>query len=208
MKHLNTPILFLFGLLILFVLNPQFAQGEVKILFLGNSLTEGFGVPNARAYPSLIQNHFLKMGRNDVKVMNAGISGSTSASAYSRLKWYLKSKPDILVLVLGGNDGLRGLSIQQMIFNLSKTIQFALHQNMKVLLAGMLIPPNYGPEYTRQFKKAYPDLAKRLQVNLIPFLMEGVAGHTDKMLPDGIHPNVKGHEIMALTVLKYLKKML
>ena len=196
-------------LIILFAtILPRLEAAETTVVFLGNSLTEGYGVDKSNSYPSLIREHFKKSGKNNIKIINAGISGSTSSSAYSRLKWFLRINPDVLVLVLGGNDGLRGLSTTQLKDNLGRTIKLARDKGIKVLLGGIRIPPNYGRKYTNEFRKVYPELSSQYGVALIPFILEGVAGHGDKMLPDGIHPNENGHKIMAEIVLKYLNELL
>lgn len=183
------------------------AGSPTKIVFLGDSLTEGYGISRTAAFPHRVGEK-LKAKGHDVEVINAGISGSTTASAVSRVKWILKGKPDLLVLALGGNDGLRGLSLKKMKQNLSDAIDLAEKKHVPVLLAGMKIPPNYGKQYTRDFEKAFSELAREKRVALIPFLLEGVGGERDLNLPDGIHPNEKGHEKMADTVLKHLLPLL
>ncbi|MGK0290276.1 MAG: acyl-CoA thioesterase-1 [bacterium] len=198
----------LFLLLTLCFITPTYAKQPIKVLFLGDSLTEGYGVEKSQSYPSLVYQKLKERGYTHVKVINAGISGSTTASAPHRIRWYLRGKPNILILALGGNDGLRGISPESMKKNLTKTIKLAQSQGIKVVLAGMQIPPNYGPDYTKKFKKVFPDLAKQYSTSLIPFLLEGVAGDPNLNLPDGIHPNQKGHQILAKTVLKNLLPLL
>ena len=171
---------------------------------LGDSLTAGYGVEKEQAFPTLVETRLKEMGFPDIKVINAGFSGSTTASALSRLKWYLRIKPDILLLELGGNDGLRGLAIKELETNLAVTIELAMAQGMKVVLAGMKIPPNYGAQYTREFESVYPALAKRFDITLIPFLLEGVGGEPDLNISDGIHPNPEGHKIVSETVVRHL----
>jgi acyl-CoA thioesterase-1 len=185
-----------------------FAKDTV-LLFLGDSLTEGLGVPPEAAYPSLIEKE-LKADQRAVRIVNAGISGSTSASGLARLKWHLKGKekPDVLVLALGANDGLRGLSVDEMKKNLTSVIELAKTNQIRVLLAGMQMPPNYGKAYTDSYAKAFPDVAQALGVPLVPFLLEGVGGEKDMNQPDGIHPNVEGHKLLAKNVLKHLKPLL
>lgn len=182
---------------------------ETVILCLGDSLTEGFGVPQESSWPALLQSHLDKSGKT-VKVINSGISGSTSASGPSRLKWYLKGdkKPQIMILALGANDGLRGQEVAGMKNNLAKTITMAKAAGIKTVLAGMKLPPNYGQDYANAFEKTFTDLAKELKIELIPFLLEGVAAHKDLNLPDGIHPNPKGYEIVIKNVLKTIEPML
>jgi len=183
------------------------AAGPIRILALGDSLTEGFGVDETEAYPAVLEQLLLDQGRA-VRMVNGGVSGSTSASALSRLKWYARAKPDFLILALGANDGLRGLSVERMKANLGATIGFAKKRGMVVLLAGMQMPKNYGEAYTTAFRNAFPELAEAHEVALLPFLLEGVGGHPDKNLRDGIHPNPDGHQIIARTVLRHLEPLL
>ncbi len=188
---------------------PAVCAAETQsVLILGDSLTAGLGVMPEEAYPSLIQDKMIKSGQGKIRIINAGISGSTSAGAYSRLKWYLKVRPDILVLALGANDGLRGLPVREMEKNLDKAIILAKESNIRVIIAGMEIPPNYGPDYAAQFRQVFPDLARRHQIPLIPFLLEGVAGQDGLNQTDGIHPNPFGHEIIADLVYPYILESL
>lgn len=180
----------------------------IKVLFLGDSLTEGFGVPKEAAFPALVEAKLAKESKKKVHFTAAGIGGSTSASALSRMRWHLKTKPDVVILALGGNDGLRGIAVAEMRKNLSATIQLARDNKVKVLLAGMKIPPNYGKQYTDEFEKTFADLARQYKVALIPFLLEGVGGDPKLNLPDGIHPNEAGHKIVAETVYKHLVPLL
>ncbi len=183
-------------------------KAETRILFLGDSLTAGYGVEQEQAYPSLLKPLIATGGYPDVKLINAGISGSTTASALSRLKWYKRARPDILFLALGANDGLRGLSLSAMEKHLDDTIRMALDQGMTVILAGMAIPPNYGPEYTRKFRQVFFSLAKKHSIVLMPFLLKDVAGLSQYNQADGIHPTAAGHRIIAANVLPYLVKVL
>ena len=186
---------------------PSLLRAETAILMLGDSLTEGTGVKKNQAYPYLVEQKLKAKGLSLIKVINAGVSGSTSASALSRLKWHLRSTPDILLLALGANDGLRGLSTVQMKRNLAKTIELALSKGVRVVLAGMKMPPNYGAEYTREFEEVFYQLAKEYDVVFIPFLLEGVAGDPKLNFPDGLHPNERGHQILAELVYKALLKL-
>ena len=184
------------------------AAGPIQVVCLGDSLTEGYGVAAAEAYPARVERRLRAEGRSDVRLVNAGISGSTSASGLARLRWQLRASPRILLLALGANDGLRGFDLQVTRRNLSDVIQLARAQGLTVLLAGMQLPPNYGPEYTRAFERMYPSLAEEHSVPLIPFLLEGVAGDPALNLPDGIHPNPEGHAIVAETVYRHLLPLL
>jgi acyl-CoA thioesterase-1 len=178
------------------------------VVCLGDSLTEGFGVAPERSWPSLLQASLREAGHPGLRVVNAGISGSTSASAVSRLRWQLAAKPDVVILALGGNDGLRGLALSETEKNLAEAIALAKSEGVRVVLAGMQIPPNYGPEYTRRFRELFPALARRFEVALIPFLLEGVAARPELNLADGIHPNAAGYERVARNVLEVLLPLL
>ena len=185
----------------------SFSAFGQTILFLGDSLTEGYQLSKEEAYPALIEKQ-LKNKYKDLKIINGGVSGATSASGLKRMDWYLKAKPDIMVLVLGANDGLRGLKIDQTEKNLSSVIEKAQERNIKVILGGMQMPTNMGVSYRKAFQEIYPKLAKKYSIKLIPFILEGVGGVPELNLPDGIHPNPKGHEVMAKNVLKVLEKEL
>lgn len=174
------------------------------ILFLGDSLTEGYQLAKEDAYPAVVERE-LKKTHKDVKVINGGVSGATSASGLKRMDWYLKAKPEIMVLCLGANDGLRGTKPSVTEKNLSDVIEKAQKRDITVILAGMKMPTNMGEPYRTQFEEIYPKLAKKYNLKLIPFILEGVGGNPSLNLPDGIHPNPKGHEIMAKTVLKVLE---
>ncbi|MCO4793703.1 MAG: arylesterase [Bacteriovoracaceae bacterium] len=184
-----------------------FANEPRKILFIGDSLTAGYGVAKEKSYVSLIEKELNKKNKN-VKILNGSVSGSTTSSGKKRLRWFLKAKPEILVLALGANDGLRGVKIKTSQENLDGIIELAKKNNINVALAGMMLPPNYGPEYTGKFKKMYKDLVKKHKLVHIPFLLEGVAAQKELNQADGIHPNEAGHLIMKKTVLKYLEPML
>lgn len=177
------------------------------VLFLGDSLTEGFQLTKEEAYPALIEQN-LKKKFPDLKVINGGVSGATTASGLKRLNWYVKAKPDILVLALGANDGLRGMDLKETEKNLVSVIEKAQTSNMKVLLIGMKMPTNYGEPYRTNFEKLFPKLSQKYQLPLVPFLLEGVGGRPNLNLSDGIHPNQEGHKVMAQTVLKVLEPLL
>jgi acyl-CoA thioesterase-1 len=178
-----------------------------KILILGDSLTEGYGVKKEQAFPFVLESLLNKTGDN-YKVLAAGTSGSTSASALKRLKWHLKANPDVLVLALGGNDGLRGIEPEATKSNLSQAIELAKNKGLLVVLAGMKTPTNYGEEYRERFESTFSELSKKHEVHLIPFLLKGVATVKDLNLADGIHPNEKGHKVIAKTLFESLKEML
>lgn len=179
------------------------------ILFFGNSLTAGYGIEDYEAFPALIQEKLDSM-ESGYQVINGGLSGETTASGLSRLDWFLEEKPAIFILELGGNDGLRGISLEETEKNLRGIIHSVQEEypDTKILLAGMQIPPNMGQAYTDNFRKMYAEIAEDEQVALIPFLLEGVAGDPEYNLPDGIHPTAAGHQIVAQTVWQYLKPLL
>jgi acyl-CoA thioesterase-1 len=186
------------------------AQDDTKvILFYGNSLTAGMGLDPEQAFPHLIQEKINKLGK-DYRVVNAGLSGETSAGGLSRIDWVLQQKIDIFVLELGANDGLRGLPLESTRQNLQGIIDKVKQKypEARVLIAGMMVPPNMGADYTSEFVKIFPELAKNNNAKLIPFLLDGVAGNPDLNLPDGIHPNAEGHQIVADNVWKILKSLL
>ena len=183
-------------------------ENSFRILILGDSLTEGYGVSAQQAFPSLLEkklnDEFSSDKNRSYEIINAGISGSTSSGGVSRIEWLLKSKPDFLILALGGNDGLRGVPVEETKNNLEKIILAAKSKDIPTLLAGMKMPPNYGIEYTREFSKQFEDLANQENVPLIPFLLEGVGGDPAMNLPDRIHPNPAGHQKIAQTVYQNL----
>ncbi len=186
------------------------ALATTRVLCLGDSLTEGYGVAKEAAWPALVQNELRAKGYKDVELINAGISGSTSASAVSRLKWHLKGKDkaQIVLLELGANDGLRGLDLKALRANVTAAVRLAKSSGMKVLLAGMLIPPNYGPAYTKEFGDIFPAVAKEENVALIPFFLDGVAAKPELNLADRIHPNEAGHKIVAKNAIPHLEGLL
>jgi acyl-CoA thioesterase-1 len=185
---------------------PAAAAARPLVVFLGDSLTAGYGLPEADAYPALIAAALATEGRL-VRVVNAGVSGDTSAGGLARLDWVLRLEPDVVVVELGPNDGLRGLPLEATEANLRRIVERARAAGARVLLAGMLIPPNYGPDYAGRFAAIYPRLAAELDVPLVPFLLEGVGGEPDLNLTDGIHPNAAGHRRMADNVLPYLRAL-
>lgn len=194
------PFLFV---LILFFSSLSFAQK--KLIVLGDSLTEGYGVTKEAAFPAILEKKLHAAGRKDWTLVNAGVSGSTTASAISRMKWIFKSKPEAVLLVLGANDGLRGLKVEDSEKNLALAIKYAQAQNVKVILGGLYMPPNYGRDYTDRFKKMYESLARKYKLTFIPFILDKVAGNPKYNLADGIHPNEEGHKVIAENVFSVLK---
>lgn len=182
---------------------------EKTILFFGDSLTAGYGLTPEQAFPARIDQMINKNGEK-YKVVNAGVSGETSAGGLSRISWILHQKIDIFILELGANDGLRGLPLDQTRKNLQAIIDRVKEKypEVKIILAGMMVPPNMGEEYSSEFQHIFPELAEKNHALLIPFLLSGVAGDPKLNQADGIHPNVKGHEIVAENVMKVLRKVL
>jgi len=185
---------------------------ELKtILFFGDSLTAGYGLedPSVQAFPALIQKKIDDAGL-PWSAVNAGLSGETSAGGLRRVDWILRQHVKVFVLELGGNDGLRGLPPETTRANLQTIIDRVRtkYPAAKIVLAGIAAPPNMGADFTRAFAAIFPELAEKNDVSLIPFLLEGVGGRPELNQPDGIHPNVQGHAIVAETVWKVLKPLL
>jgi acyl-CoA thioesterase-1 len=197
--------------LLLFAIALSFGAGTgkapLKILILGDSLTEGLGVEKEEAFPALLDAKLKAWKPGCCEVINGGSSGSTSASAVRRLQWYQKAKPDLVVLALGSNDGLRGVKPDETRKNVDAAIRFCRERHWDVALTGLRVPPNYGPEYTAAFARIYPDLASQYKIPLMPFLLAGVAGDPELNQADGIHPNAKGHRILADSVGAFLKPL-
>lgn len=186
------------------------AEEDTKtILFFGNSLSAGYGLDISEAFPALIQEKIDSLGL-PYTVINAGLSGETTASGSSRVEWVLRDPVDIFVLELGGNDGLRGISTEETRKNLIEIIEKVRGTNpdVKIILAGMQIPPNMGEEYTSRFKVIFPELAEQKNTALIPFLLKNVGGIPDLNLPDGIHPTAEGHKIVAENIWEVLQPLL
>ncbi len=179
-----------------------------SIVFFGDSLTAGMGLDPENAFPALIQTTLDSLSL-DYTVINSGLSGETTASGKNRLNWVLNQQVDIFVLELGANDGLRGIPLLETRKNLQFIIDAVLEKNpkTKIILAGMQIPPNMGPEYTKEFRTIFPDLAKKYDLPLIPFLLEGVAGNRELNQPDGIHPTEEGHKIVSHNTWEILKEV-
>jgi len=179
------------------------------ILFFGNSLTAGYGIDPEESFAGRIQTRLDSL-KKEFRVINGGLSGETTAGGLSRLDWFLEEEPYLFVLELGGNDGLRGIALTETKKNLLAIVDKvqAKYPNTKIILAGMQIPPNMGQEYTEEFKAIYPAVAKEKNIELIPFLLEGVAGNPDLNLPDGIHPTAEGHRIVMETLWPYISKAL
>jgi acyl-CoA thioesterase-1 len=196
--------LFLGGIALSLAICPLMAE---RIVFLGDSLTAGFGLDVEQAYPALVGVELEGQGKA-VEIVNAGISGDTSAGGLRRLNWILKRPVDTLIIALGANDALRGQPVATTRENLRGMILGAREKypEIRILLAGMLAPPNMGTDYTDAFARIYPELAEELEVELIPFLLEGVAGQPELNLADGIHPNARGQKKIAQLILRALEE--
>lgn len=177
------------------------------VVFLGDSLTAGYGLAEDQAFPALVGARLAAEGR-PVRMVNAGVSGDTSAAGLARLDWVLEQKPDVLVVGFGGNDGLRGLPLEGTERNLREIVTRGRAAGAQVILLGMKIPPSYGADYAGGFEALYPKLARELGVPLVPFLLEGVATVPDLNLRDGIHPNAEGQKIVAATVTPHVRAAL
>jgi len=186
------------------------AKAENKvILFFGNSLTAGMGLDPNEAFPALIQEKVDSL-QLSYKVVNAGLSGETTASGKNRLGWVLNNDIEVFVLELGANDGLRGIPLVETRSNLQEIIDVVQEKNPNttIILAGMQIPPNMGQDYTREFKDLFPKLAEKNNIGLIPFLLEDVAGNPELNQPDGIHPTAEGQKIIANNIWPIIAKII
>jgi acyl-CoA thioesterase I len=180
---------------------------ERVIVALGDSLTAGFGVAPEEAWPALIETRLKREGY-PYRVVNAGVSGDTTAGGLRRVDWVLRNRPDVAVVALGANDGLRGLGTDAMEANLRGIVERLRAGGARVLVAGMEVPPNYGAAYARAFRGVFPDVARRTGAALMPFLLDGVAADPRLNLSDGIHPNAAGHRAIAEHVWPYLIALL
>lgn len=183
--------------------------GGPSVVFLGTSLTAGLGVEPEQAFPALIQRKIDSAGLA-YRVVNAGVSGETSAGARRRVEWLLREPVAVLVIETGANDGLRGLPPDSLRANIQAIFDRVseLQPAAKLVLVGMQVPPNYGRDYSRQFQALYRDLARANDAELVPFLLDGVGGVADLNQPDGIHPTAEGQQVMAETVWQVLAPVL
>ncbi len=199
------------GKIFLFIVTALLFQSTSAkvVLFFGDSLSAGYGLSPEEAFPALVEKSLTKNGLK-VKVVNAGLSGETTAGGLARVDWILRQPIDVFVLELGGNDGLRGLPIEQTRNNLQSIVDKvkAKYPSCKIVLAGMMVPPNMGKEYATSFQNLFKDIAKKNNAVLIPFLLEGVGGIEKLNQADGIHPNAEGHRIVAGNITKVLMPLL
>ena len=187
--------------------DPAEPAARPRIVALGDSLTAGYGLLESQSYPAVLQEHIDRDGYA-FEVVNAGVSGDTSAGGLRRLDWALDGDVRVLIVALGANDGLRGLSADEMKENLTAIIERARERRVVVILAGMEAPPNYGPEYATSFRQAFRDVAQQERVLFLPFLLDKVAGENALNQRDGIHPNEQGARMVADTVWTVLRPLL
>jgi acyl-CoA thioesterase-1 len=209
LSHVRTVVLFV--IVACFASTAMRAADTKTIVCFGDSLTVGYGLedPAAEAWPSLIEAK-IKAAHLPYRVVNAGLSGETTAGGLRRVDWILRQPVDIFILALGANDGLRGIEPSVSRENLQKIIDRVRdkYPKVKILLAGMMMPVSMGESYAREFEAVYPALAKKNQTSLVPFLLEGVGARPELNQPDRIHPTAEGHAILAQTVWKYLQPLL
>jgi acyl-CoA thioesterase-1 len=191
---------------ILFV-SPVWASEEIKLLVLGDSLTAGYGLPPGEAFPVKLE-AALKARGHAVQVINAGVSGDTSAGGLARLDWVLGDKPQAAIVELGANDALRGLDPQKMRGNLENILARLEHDKIPTLFAGMKAPPNLGADYTQQYSKAFDELAAAHKVLYYPFFLDGVAAHQELNQADGLHPSPAGVAIIVQSILPKVEELL
>jgi len=183
------------------------ARGEGVVVALGDSLTAGLGVAADEAFPARLQARLRAEGY-DYRVVNAGVSGDTTAGGLRRVDWALRAHPDVVIVALGANDGLRGQSPQAIRANLEEIVARLQAAGARVLLVGMRLPPNYGAEYTKEFEAVFPAVARRAKIALMPFLLDGVAADPRLNQADGIHPTAAGQQMIADRLWPYLRPLL
>lgn len=182
-------------------------QRGPKVVFLGDSLAAGLHLPATQAFPAVLQRQLADDGV-PFRLINAGVSGDTTAGGLRRVDWLLDQDPEVVVVELGANDGLRGQPVAEIEKNLRAIVRRVKDQGAEVLLLGMRVPPSHGAAYAREFAAVYPRVAKATSVPLVPFLLEDVAGEPELNLPDGIHPTAEGHVILAENVEPALRRLL
>ena len=200
-------LFFVLGVITALFPEPVYSKEKAVVLAFGDSLTAGYGVKDEESYPSKLQEKISSAGFPH-KVVNAGVSGDTTAGGVRRIRWLMKHEPEIVILALGANDGLRGLSIDEMRKNLEIMITICREHNAQILLAGMKALPNYGEDYMREFETVFPELAEKHDLIFLPFLLEGVAGKREYTQSDGLHPLASGYSIITDLVWQRLKPML
>ncbi|PAU93091.1 arylesterase [Aliifodinibius salipaludis] len=198
--------------IVLISLLPMMVYGQEppkRILFFGDSITAGYGIGEENAFPAFIQQKIDSLDWN-FKAVNGGSSGETSAGGLSRIDWMLRQPVSVFVLELGGNDGLRGIDLDATKQNLQKIIDKveAKYPDASIVITGMQVPPNLGPDYTREFKEIYPELAEENNAELIPYFLDELGGDSELMQSDGIHPTEAGHRLLADKTWNVLKPIL
>ena len=186
---------------------PGVARGDAVVVALGDSLTAGLGVAADEAFPARLEARLTTEGYA-YRVVNAGVSGDTTAGGLRRVDWVLRARPDVVIVALGANDGLRGQDPRAMRANLDEIVARLLAAGARVLLVGMRLPPNYGGDYTKEFEAVFPAVARRAKVALVPFLLDGVAGVPRLNQADGIHPTAAGQQVIADHLWPYLRPLL
>lgn len=198
-----------FALTAAILLQASVGWAKPRILAVGDSLTDGYGVAKEAAYPALLEKKLRAGGFKEAVVINAGTSGATSAFGVKTMNFHIKrQKPDLIIYSLGSNDALRGLKVEQTEKNVEDAIKLAKEQKVKMILAGLKAPPNYGQKFPAAFEAIFPKLAKKYQLPYVNFLLENVAGEPALNQADGIHPNEKGYEVVAENIFKVVKKEL
>ena len=200
-------LFFVLGVIAALFPAPVYSKEKAVVLAFGDSLTAGYCVNDEESYPSRLQVKIASAGFPH-KVVNAGVSGDTTAGGVRRIRWLMKHEPEIVILALGANDGLRGLSVAEMRKNLETMIAICREHNARILLAGMKALPNYGEDYMQEFETVFPELAKKHDLVFLPFLLEGVAGEREHTKPDGLHPLASGYSIVTDLVWQRLEPML
>jgi acyl-CoA thioesterase I len=200
-------LVIMLGALVLLFPASVLSKEKPVILALGDSLTAGFGVKEEESYPARLQLKVASAGFPH-KVINAGVSGDTTAGGVRRIRWLMKHEPKIVILALGANDGLRGFSIAEIRRNLELMIGVCRKHDARILLAGMKALPNYGEDYMREFESVFSELAEKHKLDFLPFLLEGVAGEREHTQPDGLHPVASGYSIVTDLVWERLQPML
>ena len=196
-----------FAALALSLIGVGEARAERVIVALGDSLTAGLGVAADEAYPARLEARLAREGYT-YRVVNAGVSGDTTAGGLRRVDWVLRAKPEIAIVALGANDGLRAQSPQAMRENLTAIVKRLQAAGARVLLVGMRLPPNYGADYTTEFEAVFPEVARSTGAAFMPFLLDGVAAETRLNQPDGIHPTAAGYQVIADRLWPYLRPLL
>lgn len=206
---MSKPVLasFMLQICLIFVSSVSRAASPPLIVFIGDSITDGYGVKKEEAYPTKV-GEILQAKGKPVKIVNAGTSGSVTAEADRRVRWFLRAKPDVIVLALGGNDGLKGTPVKVIEQNLDRAVELAQNNGIKVLLVGQKIYTNFGSDYTKDFEKVFARLAEKRKVAFEPFLLEDVALKRELNLPDMKHPNAAGHAKVAERIARAVEKLL